>query len=105
MIIVFPLCLGSSPRMRGARYWHEFCWIIIGIIPADAGSTYKPWRVSAEWRDHPRGCGEHSVIPKLRIVRVGSSPRMRGAHPELVVDEAAQRIIPADAGSTHLCCR
>ena len=30
----------------------------------------------------------------------GSSPRMRGAHLEVQVRRAGQRIIPADAGST-----
>ena len=30
---------GSSPRMRGALIWEFFYYIILGIIPADAGST------------------------------------------------------------------
>ena len=30
---------GSSPRMRGARYQRPTPFVVIGIIPADAGST------------------------------------------------------------------
>ena len=50
---------GSSPRMRGARYCKIFTTMIVGIIPADAGSTQPHQWTFAHQRDHPRGCGEH----------------------------------------------
>ena len=50
--------------------------------------------------DHPRGCGEHRYCWLKLQVRVGSSPRMRGA-PLLARERpVSMGIIPADAGST-----
>ena len=70
---------GSSPRMRGAL-------IVVGlsigpwrIIPADAGSTVFLPVSYALCMDHPRGCGEHGYRRFVGKVRIGSSPRMRGA--------------------------
>ena len=91
---------GSSPRMRGA---HEVALHAVasrGIIPADAGSTRKFDPFHDTRRDHPRGCGEHDYIYKLKDVEIGSSPRMRGAHLRGTVPNFPTRIIPADAGST-----
>ena len=91
---------GSSPRMRGApgRCWRGTCRI--RIIPADAGSTDARGPPGADGQDHPRGCGEHSVMSRpLRHVR-GSSPRMRGALIHHAGQRVPHRIIPADAGST-----
>ena len=50
---------GSSPRMRGAphRFWERVDGR--GIIPADAGSTYRDRVIQGDRGDHPRGCGEH----------------------------------------------
>ena len=70
---------GSSPRMRGARVKAAAIAATGRIIPADAGSTPagRPW--SPAGRDHPRGCGEHSILPLIPRISTGSSPRMRGA--------------------------
>ena len=56
---------GSSPRMRGALVPEAFLEGMLGIIPADAGSTPSrsyPWSAI---EDHPRGCGEHRLSFKL----------------------------------------
>ena len=86
--------------MRGAPVDGHRLTQILGIIPADAGST----ACSADYRpsstDHPRGCGEHCVRSKHAASRCGSSPRMRGAHHTAAISLCADRIIPADAGST-----
>ena len=68
--------------MRGAQSPYKQMLALQGIIPADAGSTegYKE-----QWCTATEG---------------GSSPRMRGAHPNQVAKVAEIRIIPADAGST-----
>ena len=91
---------GSSPRMRGAPLALSESSVVVGIIPADTGSTMKSalhWRVS---KDHPRGCGEHPLSANTEAMSVGSSPRMRGARMNFGGHEKDQRIIPADAGST-----
>ena len=91
---------GSSPRMRGAHRRPDPADHGTGIIPADAGSTdevISPIRYS---RDHPRGCGEHSILGVLLPCTPGSSPRMRGAHQWAPWVLKTARIIPADAGST-----
>ena len=51
--------------------------------------------------DHPRACGELCPVPKLRVRYFGSSPRMRGTHPEIRPHEETVRIIPAHAGNSH----
>ena len=72
-----------------------------GIIPADAGSTTRQNAPGRLRQDHPRGCGEHEYQAG-RITRLwGSSPRMRGAPRDAGKRSTTDRIIPADAGSTH----
>ena len=51
-------------------------------------------------RDHPRVCGEHGTYKSLKKNRLGSSPRMRGAHVHIWRYLMAKGIIPAYAGST-----
>ena len=87
--------------MRGAHLLFMAFECLTGIIPADAGSTTgSHMRIVARW-DHPRGCGEHHQCGQDSHLRLGSSPRMRGAHRYLHLYELWGRIIPADAGSTH----
>ena len=52
---------GSSPRMRGALGFGVAPQLDLGIIPADAGSTWRGWVCDVSAGDHPRGCGEHSL--------------------------------------------
>ena len=70
-----------------------------GIIPARAGS--RPRRPSATWRprDHPRACGEQYNVLLTNDSHTGSSPRVRGAGVERLLQCARARIIPARAGS------
>ena len=51
--------VGSSPRMRGALLHLMHGLGLIGIIPADAGSTQQTKPGLESQGDHPRGCGEH----------------------------------------------
>ena len=91
---------GSSPRMRGAPAFLAWSRCHRRIIPADAGSTPAGrWCVSAS-RDHPRGCGEHTVPVVMTARACGSSPRMRGAQALRYAAAYRSGIIPADAGST-----
>ena len=91
---------GSSPRMRGtlSAYRSAICWR--GIIPADAGNTYRHDPRQRRWKDHPRGCGEHRRAYTILPTLPGSSPRMRGTPFPAHRFSFLGRIIPADAGNT-----
>ena len=95
-----PTVVGSSPRMRGAPAGQGAATDQGGIIPADAGSTFRVALCCCASEDHPRGCGEHDSLQIEIGVRLGSSPRMRGARIELIEWAPKCGIIPADAGST-----
>ena len=70
------------------------------IIPADAGNTDSKFATLDQVKDHPRGCGEHT-LPDLRLAALaGSSPRMRGTLYIAFHQNPIDRIIPADAGNT-----
>ena len=73
---------------------------IVRIIPADAGSTLGFRHGGACPGDHPRGCGEHSMVSVTPGWVSGSSPRMRGALRGGLPVQHGLGIIPADAGST-----
>ena len=91
---------GSSPRMRGTPLIYKQSILAVRIIPADAGNT-APLDTSRDtYKDHPRGCGEHSIARTVAMMFKGSSPRMRGTHNWSAVNLNDPRIIPADAGNT-----
>ena len=92
--------LGSSPRMRGAQGAQARCIHRPGIIPAYAGSTMNIVSTDAGVEDHPRVCGEHSLVFTCSPRQLGSSPRMRGARSAARSSATTRRIIPAYAGST-----
>ena len=73
-----------------------------GIIPACAGSTITVNVGVSRHRDHPRMCGEHSLVSAVNVLTVGSSPHVRGAHLFYHLLVAVRGIIPACAGSTDL---
>ena len=50
-----------------------------GIIPACAGSTSVCFLGKFLVGDHPRMCGEHFNCEEVALMRVGSSPHVRGA--------------------------
>ncbi len=72
---------GSSPLARGAHYSFVVVVLVVGLIPAGAGSTQALLPLVAGIPAHPRWRGEHVD---------------RAIHPALVV-----RLIPAGAGSTR----
>ena len=70
---------GSSPHVRGARSGGSSVSLLMGIIPACAGSTKGAFGIQGRHWDHPRMCGEHA-LNEMKIPReVGSSPHVRGA--------------------------
>ncbi len=91
---------GPSPRARGAHGDNSGRELLLGTIPACAGSTEvsRPWPTSPG--DHPRVRGEHPDWQGSDRTGLGPSPRARGApkmHPDQVVLSGT---IPACAGST-----
>ena len=95
-------CWGSSPHVRGAPALPSTSSMVIGIIPACAGSTLETIRYQHAMWDHPRMCGEHWFGDLLRAVWAGSSPHVRGAHPVFIGVVYEHGIIPACAGSTRV---
>ncbi len=91
---------GSSPRMRGALCHSQMKMGARGLIPAHAGSTGGWWCPGSFRRAHPRACGEHAAPGLGHEVHRGSSPRMRGAHPNHLPCRIRRGLIPAHAGST-----
>ena len=74
----------------------------LGIIPACAGSTYPLLGHPLSIWDHPRMCGEHGRAHHRRLLLLGSSPHVRGAHSVTYACFPTPGIIPACAGSTCL---
>ena len=92
----------DHPRIRGEHSWSGIRGPVPGrIIPAYAGSTSWSSTSSRACTDHPRIRGEHDDPHDTRILDEGSSPHTRGARPGRAAHLAADRIIPAYAGSTN----
>ena len=96
------LKMGSSPRVRGSLTRKPHGVQCLGIIPAGAGLTMVSSAVSPCFWDHPRGCGAHKFHYLFGCFFLGSSPRVRGSHPERAAPHALHGIIPAGAGLTFL---
>ena len=54
-------------------------------------------------QDHPRVCGEHSIVRSRCRLRAGSSPRVRGTPAAQAAAGKLPGIIPACAGNTCPC--
>ena len=69
---------GSPPRVRGKLY--ETFQGLSGrrITPAGAGKTLSLCGKTSPEQDHPRGCGENSLVCIYKQGVVGSPPRVRG---------------------------
>ena len=92
--------VGSSPRVRGTPGDRQVRHGRAGIIPACAGNTCASGRTIPTSGDHPRVCGEHSLISACNRSMPGSSPRVRGTRRGRRVPIAGRGIIPACAGNT-----
>ena len=91
---------GSSPRGRGKRT--VSVWLPYGprLIPAWAGKTPPPAPRGASAWAHPRVGGENCLDCRVGSLVVGSSPRGRGKHTGLAVENPEDGLIPAWAGKT-----
>ena len=91
---------GSSPLARGAPVLVDERNVVVGIIPARAGSTPYRGRPPPIREDHPRSRGEHLAVADRLQGACGSSPLARGAPLHGLVEVERLGIIPARAGST-----
>ena len=62
MLLVFRAVTGSPPHMRGKGGQTMAKRTGLGITPAHAGKSYRSAFPGTMFRDHPRTCGEKSVI-------------------------------------------
>ena len=95
--IIFPVVLTAD-----GNCWHD-SWQSkdSGIIPASAGNTYVPTRVSSPCRNHPRSRGDHDPRIGYPCVRAGSPPLTRGPLRPLSRAGQGLGITPAHAGTTE----
>ena len=98
--LAYALNRGSPPHVRGPLGNHRAAFISCGITPACAGTTSKPPDVFPHTWDHPRMCGDHSVLQSSTVYPLGSPPHVRG--PQLVFEgvKTEEGITPACAGTT-----
>ncbi len=115
---------GSSPRVRGTRFFAQTKRAAKRFIPARAGNTVSTPSTSNSPPVHPRACGEHfarldqrQALDRFIPARAGNTwvttptaacpsvhPRACGEHSGGVLNAFdAQRFIPARAGNTAAC--
>ena len=92
--------LGSPPRMRGKRRDGTLLPASTGITPADAGKTHFIRFSSPLMRDHPRRCGENTLLFSVQCSIMGSPPQVRGKLRARCRLHDINRITPAGAGKT-----
>ena len=90
--------VGSPPRMRGKVAHSPVRAEGVGITPAYAGKRKKYLTSMMQRRDHPRVCGEKSVMAGNWTAHLGSPPRMRGKALATTGAWCIVRITPAYAG-------
>ena len=93
--------LGSPPRVRGKAASACLTSFQTGITPACAGKRFVHGPVGVLTGDHPRVCGEKTLLEPKGQTGLGSPPRVRGKgvpdsrHPQ------GPGITPACAGKSE----
>ena len=92
---------GSSPRGRG-KLQGDWSGVWAGrLIPAWAGKTRPVARLPVGRQAHPRVGGENRDLDDNMRTALGSSPRGRGKHVDVLPGTYRLGLIPAWAGKTH----
>ena len=92
---------GSSPLTRGKQAGTRNGHGSRGLIPAHAGKTLPPGRVSVRTPAHPRSRGENKYARGGWLPSAGSSPLTRGKHILIPHILGVRGLIPAHAGKTR----
>ena len=95
---------GSPPRMRGKAARPVRNAGFPGITPAYAGKRLREGIKNKRKRDHPRVCGEKTLIRLVLFAVRGSPPRMRGKEDLMYRKDVMLRITPAYAGKSVCVC-
>ena len=102
----FRLCgqdsiVGSPPRVRGKVPLNCCGYPSSRITPACAGKSPSEHTSKSGMRDHPRVCGEKTLLDNRRFLHRGSPPRVRG---KAVLGSFLQMVLgitPACAGKRY----
>ena len=90
--------LGSPPHMRGKVRVCVKSDLATRITPAHAGKSLSIFDIFHLRQDHPRTCGEKSIIVHIVVYQSGSPPHMRGKGKNDTGTAVKVRITPAHAG-------
>ena len=96
------IVLGSPPRMRGKAFLINATASFSGITPAYAGKSILATDLALRRRDHPRVCGEKTMMAEALQSIGGSPPRMRGKVKGSLGRILLDGITPAYAGKRSL---
>ena len=99
-LLIFLICSGSPPHLRGKLPLVGVAAPLGRITPAPAGKTGRRWVYDNSVKDHPRTCGENCQNKCKILLKRGSPPHLRGKLSYLPNKARAQRITPAPAGKT-----
>ena len=78
LFVIYNICGGSPPRVRGKVLCRAGCPAHCGITPACAGKSAYLLALRKEAEDHPRVCGEKASVKSVVVPSSGSPPRVRG---------------------------
>ncbi len=91
--------VGSSPRVWGQVKVTTRTVQVEGIIPTRVGTRYAISPFANNALDHPHACGDKESGEISEVGYIGSSPRVWGQVPAIIIIEAFQRIIPTRVGT------
>ena len=92
--------VGSPPPMRGKAASVKTMQSPPRITPAYAGKSTVTVPSGLTVKDHPRLCGEKSLVDTQESTRLGSPPPMRGKDAVALAAGSIPRITPAYAGKS-----
>ena len=98
--LVFCPNIGSPPHVRG-KDANKVLWMEkFRITPACAGKSHRRSNLHVQQGDHPRMCGDKSLLPSSPSQRMGSPPHVRGKAVKLAQYFDVTGITPACAGKS-----
>ena len=97
-------CIGSPPHVRGKDVELFALFVHHGITPACAGKRLRFLPACLHRQDHPRVCGEKSLLLGSSGSMGGSPPHMRGKADVFCNNCELSRITPAHAGKSYSMC-